>query len=220
LDNYTFAGGYLTEDEELIRKELANEAHWLYKRGYVNGRWGNISYRMSNGVRSKILIKPSKYSFCKIKPYDFSLTDVDGNLLFGEDPSSELPMHLAIYKTDNNPDNTQNPRKVIIHTHPTQIKDLCNKFTFPEMEYTLTRILTEDELEGLEKQGIAVVPDLRRGSTQLADASKEKAKNAKVLILWRHGLVTIGETIKEAKHLTEEFCDACGFFKKYTLPPS
>jgi ribulose-5-phosphate 4-epimerase/fuculose-1-phosphate aldolase len=185
LDNYTFAGGYLTEDEELIRKELANEAHWLYKRGYVNGRWGNISYRMSNGVRSKILIKPSKYSFCKIKPYDFS-----------------------------------NPRKVIIHTHPTQIKDLCNKFTFPEMEYTLTRILTEDELEGLEKQGIAVVPDLRRGSTQLADASKEKAKNAKVLILWRHGLVTIGETIKEAKHLTEEFCDACGFFKKYTLPPS
>lgn len=97
-------------NEELDK--LYSDAIWvaksLFERGKVSGSSANMSFKYQN----KIYITASNTSFGNLTKEDFSILDLESNVLNEKKPSKELPMHLSLYS--NHP--TIN---CVIHTHST-----------------------------------------------------------------------------------------------------
>ena len=81
----------------------------MYARGYVASNDGNISARLDD---TRLITTPKSVSKGFMTPDMMVIVDYDGKKLAGErDASSELPMHLEIYR--NRPD-----VNAVVHAHP------------------------------------------------------------------------------------------------------
>ena len=68
----------------------------MYARGYVASNDGNISVRLGD---DRLLMTPKSVSKGFMTPDMMCVTDLDGRKLAGErDPSSEMLMHLEVYR--------------------------------------------------------------------------------------------------------------------------
>ncbi|MBI2682357.1 MAG: class II aldolase/adducin family protein [Acidobacteriales bacterium] len=91
------------------REELVRYGAMVHQQGWVAATDGNLSVRLDEKT---VLTTPTGVSKGRMKPEDMVVVDLDGNKLSGErDPSSELLMHLTIYRT--RPD-----VKAVLHAHP------------------------------------------------------------------------------------------------------
>ena len=98
-----------TFDEEQIREEIVEVGRRLYARGFIASNDGNISVRLDE---QRLITTPKGVSKGFMTPDIMVITDFNGHKLVGErEPSSELPMHLEIYK--NRAD-----VKAVVHAHP------------------------------------------------------------------------------------------------------
>ena len=96
-------------DEEQIREEIVEVGRRLYARGFIASNDGNISVRLDD---QRLITTPKGVSKGFMTPDIMVITDFDGRKLVGErEPSSELPMHLEIYR--NRAD-----VKAVVHAHP------------------------------------------------------------------------------------------------------
>ncbi|MCS6859318.1 MAG: class II aldolase/adducin family protein [Abditibacteriales bacterium] len=96
-------------NELQARRDIVESGRRLWLRGLIAAGEGNISIRLSE---NEILTTPS--GVCKgfLTPEMLCVTDLDGRLVRGEQkPSSELLMHLTIYK--HRPD-----VRAVVHAHP------------------------------------------------------------------------------------------------------
>jgi len=95
-------------DEQTARRDLITVCHLMYERSYVVSSDGNVSVRLDDG---RILATPTMT--CKGRMTDdlIAVTDIDGNKLNERKASSELAMHLLIYR--ERPD-----VKAVCHAHP------------------------------------------------------------------------------------------------------
>lgn len=90
------------------RRELILWCRRIYDRGLVFASDGNFSMRLPDG---NILITPSKRNKGFLQPEELLVVTPDGRALEGGTPSSEFPMHRAIYETC--------PKaQVVLHSHP------------------------------------------------------------------------------------------------------
>ena len=96
------------EEEFAGRCELIDYGHALVNNDLSYGSWGNISIRLNE---DEMLITPSAMDYFEIKPEDIVKVNIH-TLEYGKQsvPSSEAPMHAAIYRTRDDAD-------AIIHTH-------------------------------------------------------------------------------------------------------
>jgi L-fuculose-phosphate aldolase len=95
--------------ESALRDAIVEVGRRLYARGYTASNDGNISVRLDGG---RLLMTPR--SVCKgfMTPDMMCITDLDGKKLAGErDPSSEMQMHLEVYR--QRPD-----ANAVVHAHP------------------------------------------------------------------------------------------------------
>src|SRR3954467_9539828 len=95
--------------EQQLRADIVEVGRRLYARGYTASNDGNISVRLDEG---RLLMTPK--SVCKgfMSPEMMCITDLDGRKLAGDrDPSSEMQMHLEVYR--QRPD-----AKAVVHAHP------------------------------------------------------------------------------------------------------
>jgi L-fuculose-phosphate aldolase len=100
-------GALKTEDEH--RRDICTVGRWVAERGYVAATDGNISVRL--GPR-RVLTSPTAVNKGMMSPDDLVVTDLEGKKLSGRrNPSSELAMHLLIYK--RRPD-----VNAVCHAHP------------------------------------------------------------------------------------------------------
>ena len=92
-----------------ILEELVSTAEELSASGLVTGAGGNVSARDGAGM----WISPSGFSFGDAAAADYPCVSVDsGEIVRGaRRPSSEVLMHLAIYRA-------RPEVKAVIHTHP------------------------------------------------------------------------------------------------------
>jgi L-fuculose-phosphate aldolase len=98
-----------TRLEEQTRAEIVEAGRRMYARGYVASNDGNISARLDE---SRILTTPKSVSKGFMTPDMMVIVDYEGKKLSGDrDASSELPMHLEIYR--NRPD-----VNAVVHAHP------------------------------------------------------------------------------------------------------
>jgi L-fuculose-phosphate aldolase len=95
--------------ERQSRREIVLFGRALHERGYVAAMDGNLSVRLDD---RRVLATPT--SMCKgmMKPSDLVIVDLEGRRLDGRrDASSEIAMHLLIYKM--RPD-----VRGVVHAHP------------------------------------------------------------------------------------------------------
>src|SRR5262245_16038254 len=98
-----------TRAEEQIRADIVEVGRRLYARGFVASNDGNISARLDEHRRL-----PTTKSVSKgfMTPDMMVVVDYHGRKVAGDrDASSELPMHLEIYR--NRPD-----VGAVVHAHP------------------------------------------------------------------------------------------------------
>jgi len=162
-----------------IKEQIANACHLLHSIGLVCGASGNISVR----VKDKILLTPSGRHKALVTTKEITTIDIEGNLLEGNKPTSEMPMHLAIYKE-------RNDINAVVHAHP---------------PWTLSISLAGHKLDpnllvesALFLKNIPVIEHFPPGSKELANAVASKVKNACVIVLSKHGAVSFAPTLDKA----------------------
>jgi L-fuculose-phosphate aldolase len=96
--------------EQELRRKIVEIGRRIYERGMVAASDGNISARLEDGT---ILTTPTMVCKGRMTEQMLVLVDVEGRKLRPEErnPSSELAMHLAIYRL--RPD-----VRAVVHAHP------------------------------------------------------------------------------------------------------
>ena len=170
-------------DLRVIREQLVSYSARLLTDGLAVGRAGNISVRAQNVVA----ITPSGIPYAELRPADICLVTLDGAQLPAgadetpETPSSETPMHLAIYAATD--------AAAIVHTHSPEVIALSTaRPELPAIHYAIT---------GLGGP-VRVAPYVRFGSAGLAAAAVEALSGRSAVILRNHGALTYGGDLAQA----------------------
>jgi L-fuculose-phosphate aldolase len=120
---------------------------------------------------------------------DFVLLDASGQTVEGRGkPSSEWPMHWAIY-------GHRDEVNSILHAHPPYLTAFAAAHRVPDMT-----ILAEAQLAIGE---IHLVPYAAPGSASLGREIVAKSTRAGVYLLENHGVVAVGREVDEALHRLE-----------------
>lgn len=172
-----------------LRKDLEEVSKKIFARGLTSGQSGNPSARVP-GYPDQILIKATGKCFGDVCQNDFTLVDLEGNILDGARPSKEVLFHCGIYRS-------RPEVNAIVHGHsPYATAYVTAKGEMP--------VVTAAAEAGLNKVG--VVGFALPGSDELADMvikAFEEDKTLKAAVLSRHGFVTLGDDIFKAYYLAD-----------------
>ena len=91
-----------------MQQAVVDAGRQMIGRGLVAGTWGNISMRSPDGEH--IAITPSGRPYDQLMPEDIVIINPTGQVLSGRRPSSELALHLAIYRA-------RTDVCAVVHTH-------------------------------------------------------------------------------------------------------
>lgn len=95
-------------DEQTARREIIKVCKLLYDRSYVVSSDGNVSVKLDDG---RVLATPTMTCKGRATEDMLALTDLDGSPLSDRRASSELAMHLLIYR--------ERPEiNAVCHAHP------------------------------------------------------------------------------------------------------
>ena len=177
------------------RDQLVRYSARLLDDGLAVGSAGNMSVRIAGtpvagtpvtgtAVAGTVAITPSGVSYAEMRPEDICLVSPDGSQLehgSQETPSSETPMHLAIYAATR--------AAAVVHTHSPEVVALSAARTeLPAIHYAIT---------GLGGP-VRVAPYVRFGSAGLAAAAVQALDGRSAVILRNHGAVTYGRDLAQA----------------------
>ena len=172
--------------EEQIRADIVEAGRRMYTRGYVASNDGNISARLDEG---RLLTTPKSVSKGFMTADMLVVVDYEGRKLTGDrDPSSELPMHLEIYR--NRPD-----VGAVVHAHP----PLATGFAVAGIP--LTRAVLAEVITTL---GSIPIAEYGTPSTaELPEAVRKYIKAHDGMLLANHGAVTCGPNVMAAYYKME-----------------
>jgi L-fuculose-phosphate aldolase len=123
---------------QAARAQLVSYSARLLDDGLAVGSAGNISVRLGDLVA----ITPSGVSYAEMRPDDICLVGMDGaELQNSETPSSETPMHLAIYAAAKASAQAEVGAEVgaVVHTHSPEVIALsAGRDELPAIHYAIT----------------------------------------------------------------------------------
>src|SRR5262252_7691742 len=171
---------------ESLRADIVEIGRRMYARGYTASNDGNISVRID---ASRLLMTPK--SVCKgfMTPDMMCITDLDGRKLQGDrDPSSEMLMHLEVYR--------QRPDvQAVVHAHP----PIATGFAvagIPLNKAVLAEVLTT--------LGSIPIAEYATPSTkELPEAVRKYVKAHDGMLLANHGALTLGSDLFAAYYKME-----------------
>lgn len=171
-------------EEREVRAAVAAVCRRLYERGLVTAVAGNVSARAG----AHVYITPTGFALDAVAPEDLVVADLEGRVVAGRHaPSSELPLHLAVYRAD--PD-----LGAVVHTHSPAAT------AFALRGEGLAPATTEAEmLLGT----VPLVPYAPPGSPALGEAVAARVPGRRAVLLERHGAVAWGRDPREAYHRAE-----------------
>ncbi len=168
------------------KKEIAYFMTRLYQKGLTSCSGGNISIIDNN---KNVFITPSQKDKGKLMPEDIGEIDLNGNNYTPEIKlSMETDMHLAIYK--KRPD-----VKAIIHAHPIYATSYAIKGK------TINTKITDET--HIILGNITSAPYALSGSKELATNLAKNIGNSNVVIMEKHGILSVGKTLFEAYNRIE-----------------
>jgi L-fuculose-phosphate aldolase len=172
--------------EPQLRADIVEIGRRLYARGYTASNDGNISVRLDGG---RLLMTPR--SVCKgfMSPEMMCITDLEGRKLAGErDPSSEIQMHLEVYR--------QRPDvEAVVHAHP----PIATGFAVAGIP--LDRAVLAEVVTTL---GSVPIAEYATPSTkELPEAVRKYVKAHDGMLLANHGALTLGKDLFAAYYKME-----------------
>ncbi|MEU8688687.1 class II aldolase/adducin family protein [Streptomyces sp. NPDC048665] len=173
-------------DAELERTwtELVATARRTVTDGLVVGTSGNVSAR----VGDRVLVTPSGVPYDRLTPDDLTCVDLTGRQVLGTlVPTSELPLHLAVYRTTD--------ARAIVHTHAvhaTAVSTLVPEL--PLVHY----------MAGALGGPVRVAPYATYGTDELAGNMLRALTDRSGCLLQNHGTITYGTTLGQAYDRTAQ----------------
>jgi L-fuculose-phosphate aldolase len=172
------------------RAAVAQTCLDLARRGLVVGTAGNVSVRIGEHV----VISPSAMPYEAVTPEDVGVHDLSGDPVEARrKPSSELPLHLAIYAATSH--------TALVHTHAVASTALSTVVeTVPATHYYST----------LFGGRVRVAPYALFGSDELADNVVSALEGRTAALMQNHGAVVVGEALPSVLDLVpylEYICD-------------
>lgn len=157
----------------------------LWNCGLVGAFEGNLSARLD---ANRVLVSPANVHKVDMRPESLVIVDVRNRWVSGGSPTSELPLHLAVYEA-------REDVMAAVHAHP----PTATGFSIAG-ETLPNGVITEADLVLGE---VALVPYAPPGTTQLADRIKPYLPSHNVFLMSHHGALTLGGSIKEAYNRME-----------------
>jgi L-fuculose-phosphate aldolase len=152
--------------------------------GLIVGTSGNVSVRVGDTV----LVTPSGVPYDRLTPDDVTGVDLDGGqVLGGLVPTSELPMHLAIYRATD--------AGTVVHTHAVHATAVS----------TLVRELPLIHYMAAALGGpVRVAPYATYGTHELAENMLQALTDRTACLLQNHGTIAYGTTLDQAYDRTAQ----------------
>ena len=176
-------GRYLADIDPMLlareRRLVVEYAKRLRPDGLVVLTAGNLSVR-SGGL---VAITPASFDYDDLTPELISVIHMNGGSAEpGLPPSSEVPMHLAVY--DAAPD-----AGAVVHTHAPFASALSTVVDeLPALHYLIA------ELGG----SVRVAPYATYGSEELAGNVARALEGRTAALLGNHGTIAYGDTLEQA----------------------
>ena len=178
-------------DEAALREALCRFARSIFDRGLTGGASGNISARTDDGG---LLVTPTGASFGALDPARLSRFDASGNLVSGDRPTKEMPLHNAFY-------DTRGARTgAVVHLHSTHSVALS---MLPGVDPDcVLPPLTAYSIMRLGK--VALLPYFRPGDPAMGAAIRGLAGRRSAVLLANHGPVVAAKNLETAVYAMEE----------------
>lgn len=170
-------------DETLLRLEIVEVAAKMYARDFISGLSGNLSGRLPDG---NLLVTPAGVPKAELQPEQLVVVDLNGNPRNappGLKPTSELPMHLEVYRRREDVGG-------VIHAHPVACVAL-----------SLVGIPLDEPLIPEALVMLGPVPTTRYAtpsSVENCEAIAGLIEEHNAIILSQHGTLTVGRDLAEA----------------------
>ncbi|MGW0863581.1 class II aldolase/adducin family protein [Streptomyces sp. NPDC002611] len=186
-------------EEARAWEDLVATARRTVAEGLVVGTSGNVSVRVGDTV----LVTPSGVPYDRLAPDDVTGVDLDGRQVLGTlVPTSELPMHLAVYRTTG--------ARAVVHTHAvhaTAVSTLVSEL--PLIHYMAAAL----------GGPIRVAPYATYGSDELAENMLHALADRSGCLLRNHGTITHGATLDQAYDRTAQLEWMCRLWLTATSVP-
>ncbi|MBT3150617.1 class II aldolase/adducin family protein [Streptomyces sp. CHD11] len=171
-------------DEARAWTELVEAARRTVADGLVVGTSGNVSVRIGGTV----LVTPSGVPYDRLTADDVTGVDLDGRQVLGAlVPTSELPLHLAVYRTTG--------ASAVVHTHAvhaTAVSTLVGEL--PLIHYMAAAL----------GGPVRVARYATYGTDELAANMLRALEDRTGCLLQNHGTLTHGTTLTQAYDRTAQ----------------
>ena len=178
-------------EEADLREQICLLAKSMFDRGMTGGSSGNISARLSDG---RFLVTPTGSCFGRLDPARLSLMSEAMDLIDGDKPTKEVPLHSAFYET--------RPRQTgaVVHLHSCHSVALS---VLPGVDPD--NMLPPITAYGIMKLGkVAMLPYYMPGDPAMGDAIRGLAGKRSAVVLAHHGPVVAGKDLEAACYAMEE----------------
>src|SRR4026208_2121852 len=167
-------------DEQTARRDLITVCHLMYERSYVVSSDGNVSLRLDD---DRILATPTMTCKGRMTEDLIAVTDLEGKNLNNRRASSELAMHLLIYR--ERPD-----VNAVCHAHPP------NGTAFAVAGLAIDQPILSEVILTL---GCVPLASYGTPSTdELTEAMQPLVKHHNALLMANHGAVAYGSDLWQA----------------------
>mgnify|MGYP000579939228 FL=1 len=179
--------------ETALRELICTLAKSMFDRGLTGGSTGNISARTTDGG---LLVSPTGTSFGRLDPARLSRFNSAGQLIDGDPPTKEMPLHSAFY-------DTRSSAGAVVHLHS------CHAVALSMMpdanEDNFLPPLTPYAIMKLGK--VKLLPFFRPGDPAMGLAVQGLAGKRSAVMLANHGPVVAAKDIEAACNAIEELED-------------
>ncbi|MET7655807.1 class II aldolase/adducin family protein [Streptomyces sp. NPDC005486] len=177
-------GRHAALEEARAWEALVTTARRTVSDRLVVGTSGNVSVRVGDTV----LVTPSGVPYERLTPDDVTGVDLTGRQVLGTlRPTSELPMHLAVYRTTD--------AEAVVHTHAVHATAVSTLVTeLPRVHY----------MAGALGGPVRVAPYAAYGTEELADHMLRALAGRSGCLLRNHGTLTYGTTLDQAYDRTAQ----------------
>ena len=167
-------------NEETARREIVRVGQLMYERSYVVSSDGNLSVRLDDG---RIVATPTMTSKGRMTEDSLAVTDIEGRPLSDRKASSELAMHLLIYRE-------RADVRAVCHAHPP------HGTAFAVAGLSIDQPILSEVILTL---GCVPLADYGTPSTdELTAAMRPLVKHHNALLMANHGAVAYGADIWQA----------------------
>ncbi|WP_314415729.1 class II aldolase/adducin family protein [Streptomyces kroppenstedtii] len=164
--------------------DLVATARRTVSDGLVVGTSGNVSVRVGDTV----LVTPTGVPYDRLRPEDVCGVSLDGRRVLGSlVPTSELPMHLAVYRATD--------ARAVVHTHAVHATAVSTLVTELPLVHYMSAALGGP---------VRVAPYATYGTAELAENTLRALRDRTACLLQNHGTLAHGATLDQAYDRTAQ----------------